>query len=95
MVHPNEPEWVDASAGVVELQRLLVAFDFSDCAELALRQALLLARRYQAEVHLLYVLADGGRESSPEIRWEGQQGISLNIEGRLRQAVTRAKSPMR
>jgi nucleotide-binding universal stress UspA family protein len=90
VVHPNEPEWVDASAGIVELQRLLVAFDFSACAELALRQALSLARRYRAEVHLLHVLAERERESSPEIRWEGQEGIRLNIEDRLRQAVPAA-----
>ena len=53
VVHPNDPEWVDASAGTLELQRLLVAFDFSDCAKLALQQALSLACRYKAEIHLL------------------------------------------
>jgi len=38
-----------------EPQRILMATDFSDCSQPALDYAVLLARRFQASVHLLYV----------------------------------------
>lgn len=59
---------MEAATGHIKLRRVLVAYDFSDCAELALRQALV-GRRLGAEVHLLHVLTEQGPDS-PEVRWE-------------------------
>jgi nucleotide-binding universal stress UspA family protein len=50
------------------LKRLLVAYDFSDYSELALKYALSLAQEHQAELHLLHVLPPGS-VSEPELAW--------------------------
>lgn len=83
--HPDDRNWV-ASAGLIKLKRVLVAHDFSECAKLALRQALSFARRDGAEVHLVNVLTEQGPDS-PELRWERLEWIRLNVEKRLRLAV--------
>jgi nucleotide-binding universal stress UspA family protein len=54
--------------GHVNLKRLLVAYDFSDDAERALSFALSLTKQYQAELHLLHVLARPA-QGGPEIAW--------------------------
>src|ERR1041384_3880553 len=56
VTHPHEREWVGRTTGAINLRSILVAYDFSDDAELALRYGLSLAQEYQAEVHLLHVL---------------------------------------
>ncbi len=83
--HPDDRNWV-ASAGLIKLRRVLVAYDFSECAGLALRQALSFARRHGAEVHLVHVLTEQGPDS-PEVRWDRLEWIRLNTEKRLRLAV--------
>ena len=40
------------------------------------------------------MLAERERDSSPEIRWEGQEGLRLKIEGRLRQTVRSASGDL-
>ncbi|HEY8187595.1 MAG TPA: universal stress protein, partial [Pyrinomonadaceae bacterium] len=50
VTHSDEREWVDQPAGEILLERLLVAYDFSDHSELALRYALSLAQEHQAEL---------------------------------------------
>lgn len=68
VTHPMEKEWVGFSTGEIDLHRVLVAHDFSPYSELALNYGLSLAQEYQAEVHLLHVLATAGREE-PELAW--------------------------
>ncbi len=55
VTHPREREWVGFSTGEIDLQRILVAYDFSSDAEVALNYALSLAQEYQTELHLLHV----------------------------------------
>lgn len=68
VTHPREREWVGMSSGEIDLNRVLIAHDFSRDSETALSFGLSLAQEYQAEVHLLHVLADAGREE-PELAW--------------------------
>jgi len=56
------------SSGEIDLNRVLIAHDFSKDSETALHYGLSLAQEYQAEVHLLHVLSDAGREE-PELAW--------------------------
>ena len=68
VTHPREREWVGMSSGEIDLNRVLIAHDFSKDSETALHYGLSLAQEYQAEVHLLHVLSDSGREE-PELAW--------------------------
>jgi len=68
VTHPLEQEWVGLTTGEIDLHRVLVAHDLSSDSELALNYGLSLAQEYQAEVHLLHVLATAGREE-PELAW--------------------------
>lgn len=52
----------------IDLNRVLVAYDFSDYAELALKYGVALAQEHQAELHLLHVLPPRS-VSGPEIAW--------------------------
>src|SRR5215213_8286622 len=49
VMHSDEREFVG------NLERILVAYDFSDYSELALRYGLSIAQEHQAELHLLHV----------------------------------------
>lgn len=55
VTHANERDWVSEAGGALKLERVLVAHDFSNDAELAFNYGLLLAQEYQAELHLLHV----------------------------------------
>src|SRR5688500_6803531 len=57
VTHRQEREWVSFSAGEIDLNRILVAHDFSTHSELALKYGVSLAQEYQAELHLLHVLS--------------------------------------
>ena len=59
----------------IELKRVLVAYDFSDFAELALNYGLSLAQEHQAELHLIHVLPPRS-VSEPEIAWSPGNGES-------------------
>ena len=52
----SERDWVERPDNGIQLKRVLVAYDFSDYAELALNHALSFAQEYQSELHLLHVL---------------------------------------
>ncbi len=56
VIHQDEREWVPLDASEIRLKRLLVAHDFSNDAEIALKYAASLAQEYQAELHLVHVL---------------------------------------
>jgi nucleotide-binding universal stress UspA family protein len=43
---------------MIQLQRILVPTDFSDCSRLAVRYAVALAEAFGSEVHLVHVLQD-------------------------------------
>ena len=53
----------------ITLKRILIAYDFSDYAELALNYGLSLAQEHQAELHLIHVLPPRS-VSEPEIAWD-------------------------
>jgi universal stress protein A len=59
VIHPCEREWVSYSTGIIDLEQVLVATDFSECSALALSNALPLAEKFKAKVHLLHVLQNG------------------------------------
>ena len=92
ITHPDESERADAATGPLSLRRVLVAHDFSDCSELALRLALSLAQEHRAELHLLHVLAPP-LLGEPELAWsratvEGNyhkaaRGLKLAVPGEV------------
>ena len=89
ITHPDEQEWVSKTTGEIDLKRVLVAHDFSNDSELALRYAVLLAQEYQAEIHLMHVL--GRPETSePEIAWGlgSVEGAYHDAARRLQQAIS-------
>ena len=73
VTHPREREWVGMSTGEIDLNRVLIAHDFSRDSEVAMNYGLSLAQEYQAEVHLLHVLATAGHEE-PELAWSSVSG---------------------
>lgn len=68
VTHPQEHEWVGMTTGEIDLRRVLVAYDFSNDSELALRYGLSLAQEFQTELHLLHVLARPETDG-PEVAW--------------------------
>jgi len=89
VTHPREREWVGETAGEINLRKILVAYDFSDDSELALRRGLSLAKEYHAELHLLHVLAKP-EDDAPEVAWlpSGMEGIYQKAARRLQEAVS-------
>jgi nucleotide-binding universal stress UspA family protein len=74
VMHNDEREFVNNDLSV-NLKRVLVAYDFSDYSELALKYGLSIAQEHQAEVHLLHVLPPRSLDE-PEIAWYPVQGDS-------------------
>ena len=66
VTHSDEREWIAGRA--VSLNRVLVAYDFSDYSEIALTHALKFAQEYQSELHLLHVLPPFTL-NEPELAW--------------------------
>jgi len=68
VTHPLEQDWAGKTTNEVGLQRVLVAYDFSNDSELALSYGLSLAQEYQAELHLLHVLPSRlSKSPAPEL----------------------------
>jgi nucleotide-binding universal stress UspA family protein len=67
VMHNDEREFINDELRV-DLRRVLVAYDFSDYSELALKYALSIAQEHQAELHLLHVLPPNS-VTEPEIAW--------------------------
>lgn len=63
VVNPRQPRRENPS-----IKRILVAYDFSDYAELALQNAVAFAQAYGAELHLLHIISESARHSS-ELGW--------------------------
>jgi len=74
VMHNDEREFVSNDMQV-DLKRVLVAYDFSDYAELALRYGLSIAQEHQAELHLLHVLPPSSL-NEPELAWYPLHGDS-------------------
>jgi len=87
VTHSDEREWFDKAARKIAIKRLLVAYDFSDYAELALKYALSLAQEHQAELHLLHVPQGSVRE--PELAWYplGKDRAYHNAARRLQKMI--------
>jgi nucleotide-binding universal stress UspA family protein len=58
VTHPSEREWVGLTTSEIDLHRVLVAYDASADADLALKYGFSLAAKSQAEIHLLHVLTE-------------------------------------
>lgn len=88
VMHSDQRDWVNASSHVISIQRVLVAYDFSDDSELALNSGLSFAQEYQAELHLLHVLPPSSLEES-EISWFplGKEDAYHKAARRLQKAV--------
>lgn len=88
VTHCDERDWVQPMSKTISIQKVLVPYDFSDYAELALKYALSFAQEYQAELHLLYVLPPRS-VNEPEIAWYPIKGESAYHKAacRLQRAV--------
>ena len=87
VMHHDERDFVNDQSRV-DLKRVLVAYDFSDYSELALKYALSIAQEHQAELHLLHVLPPNS-VNEPEIAWYPIKGESAyhNAACRLQNVV--------
>lgn len=74
VMHSDEQEFIDDDLKV-NPKRILVAYDFSDYSELALKYGLSIAQEHQSELHLLHVLPPRSA-SDPEIAWYPMKGNS-------------------
>ncbi len=74
VMHNDEQEFVSNEL-TVNIARVLVAYDFSDYSELALKYGLSIAQEHQAELHLLHVLPPRSVDE-PEIAWYPVRGES-------------------
>lgn len=75
VMHNDEQEFVSDEMAV-DLKRVLVAYDFSDYSELALKYGLSIAQEHQAQLHLLHVLP-ARSVNDPEIAWYPLGGDSV------------------
>ena len=87
VMHDDEREFVNDELRVA-VKRVLVAYDFSDYAELALKYGVSIAQEHQAELHLVHVLPPNS-VNEPEIAWSSVKGESAyhNAARRLQRAV--------
>jgi nucleotide-binding universal stress UspA family protein len=87
VTHPREREWVGFSTGEIDLQRILVAYDFSSDAEVALNYALSFAQKYQTELHLLHMLTKAD-QGEPEFAWLQKTENAYNqAAGKLQRTI--------
>jgi nucleotide-binding universal stress UspA family protein len=87
-MHNDERDLLAEGGSKIALKRVLIAYDFSDYAELALNYGLSLAQEHQAELHLLHVLPPRS-VSEPEIAWYPGNGETAyhNAARRLQRVV--------
>lgn len=83
VTHPNEREWAGLSTNEIDLRRLLIPYDSSSDADVALRYGLSLAQQYQAEVHFLNVI---DRETDGAAAVEHEDPIMMAAQG-LKRAI--------
>ncbi|MBD0373786.1 MAG: universal stress protein [Pyrinomonadaceae bacterium] len=81
ITHPEMRQATGNSIESFRFKRVLVAHDFSDYSEMALKYAFSLAQEHQAELHLLHVL-DAPLLKEPELSWS-----SATVEGSYHKAA--------
>jgi nucleotide-binding universal stress UspA family protein len=88
VTHPKEREWVSYSTCEIDLQRILVAHDFSPASTQALNYGVSLAQEYQAELHVLNVLQNHSPQE-PELAWTvaGQDNYYTQTTRKLQEAI--------
>lgn len=74
VMHNDEREFINSDLRL-GVKRVLVAYDFSDYSEVALKYGLSIAQEHQAELHLLHVLPHRSL-NEPEIAWYPMKGES-------------------
>ena len=79
VIHPNERDWIAEPPHEINLKRILVAHDFSNDSEVAIKYATSLAQEYQSELHLVHVL--------PYTISPGLATRPLSIEGEFQRAT--------
>jgi len=77
VTHPD----LENGADVIKFKRIMVAHDFSDYSEMALKYAISLAQEHQAELHLLHVL-NTPLIVEPELTW-----VPSSVEGSYHKAA--------
>jgi nucleotide-binding universal stress UspA family protein len=83
VTHPSEREWAGLTTSQIDLHRVLVAYDASSDADLALNYGISLAQEYQAEIHLLNVISNVEKSEEPEVAWSSaEQESSYEIAAR-------------
>lgn len=87
VTHPLEREWVGMSTGEIDLRRVLVAYDSSPDAEIALKYGLLLAQEYQTELHLLNILAKDDQSPEFALSYAGDETSYTIAARQLQNAV--------
>lgn len=87
VMHNDEQEMADNEL-TINIERVLVAYDFSDYSELALKYGLSIAQEHQAQLHLLHVLPPHSL-NEPEIAWypAGSESVYHTAAHRLQRAV--------
>lgn len=94
VTHPLEREWVSMSSGEIDLNRILICHDFSHHSDMAMNLGISLAQEYQAEVHLLHVLAADGHDE-PELAWSSSStGSAYTFTARKLQEVLPKEVPL-
>ena len=94
VTHPVEREWVGMSSGEIDLNRVLIAHDFSRDAHAAMKFGLSLAQEHQAEVHLLHVLDAAGHQE-PELAWSSaSSGNAYTFTARKLQDMLPSEVPL-
>jgi nucleotide-binding universal stress UspA family protein len=87
VTHQRQREWVGLTSGEIDLKRILVAYDFSSDAEIALKCGLSVAQEYQTELHVLHVLAKSENDE-PETAWvRGEENAYVNAARKLQRAI--------
>ncbi|HWO00150.1 MAG TPA: universal stress protein [Blastocatellia bacterium] len=89
ITHPRDREPTESMRDS-PVKRVMIAYDFSSDAELALSYGLFLAKKHQAELHLLHILPSRARTEAPEVAMLalGAGTAFDEISNRLRSAVS-------
>jgi nucleotide-binding universal stress UspA family protein len=89
ITHPRDREPAESMPDS-PVKRVMIAYDFSSDAELALSYGLHLAKKHQAELHLLHTLPTRAKTEAPEVAmlpWGAGPAFDV-IRNRLRSAVS-------
>jgi len=83
VVHSTERRFISPEAHRVRLEKILVGYDFSPDAGLALEYALSLAQEFQAELHLVHVMEPSAYRELLQPSGEPDSELDLETQERL------------